>query len=81
MHLKLDQKPVKMELDTGVTVFVMSEQQWKSKPLRPYEGKPLRGYSGHEVHAIGQVTVDVEYGSQRKELPLLIVAEEQRPRC
>ena len=43
MHLKLDQKPVKMELDTGAAVSVMSEQQWKtlfteSKPLRPYEG-------------------------------------------
>ena len=27
----------------------------------------------------GQVTVDVEYGSQTKELSLLIVAGEQRP--
>ena len=84
VHLKLNQKPVKMELDTGAAVSVMSEQQWKtlfteSKPLRPYEGKPLWGYSGHEVQVIGQVTVDVEYGSQRKELSLLIVAGEQRP--
>ena len=33
----------------------------------------LRGASN------GQVTVDVEYGSQRKELSLFIVAGEQRP--
>ena len=31
------------------------------------------------MQVIGQVTVDVEYGSQRKELSLLIVAGEQRP--
>ena len=73
-----------MELDTGIAVSVMSKQQWKtlfteSKPLRPYEGKSLRGYLGHKVHIIGQFTVDVEYGSpQRKEIPLLIVAGEQR---
>ena len=68
-----------MELDTGAAVSVMSEQQWKtsfteSKPLRPYGGKPLWGYSGHEVQVIGQITV-----GQRKELPFLIVAGEQRP--
>ena len=72
-----------MGLDTGIAVSVMSKQQWKtlfteSKPLRLYEGKLLRGYLGHGVHVIGQITVDVEYGSQRKEIPLLIVAGEQR---
>ena len=36
------------------------------------------GYLGHEVHIIGQITVDVEYGNQRKEIPLLIVTGEQR---
>ena len=84
INLKLDQKPIKMELDTGAAVSVMSEQQWKatfaeSKPLNPYKGKPLHGYSGHEVQVIGQVEVDVEYGNQRKKLPLLIVAGQQRP--
>ena len=37
-------------------------------------GKLLWGYSGHKVQVIRQVTVDVEYGSQKKELLLLIVA-------
>ena len=44
-----------------------------------YREQTTMGYSENEVHIIGQVTVDVEYGSQRKELLLLIVAEEQRP--
>ena len=46
-----------MELDTGATVSVMSEQQWRtlfteSKPLRQYKGKRLRGYSGYEVQVM-----------------------------
>ena len=84
VHLKLDQIPIKMELDTGAAVSVMSEQQWKetfteTKPLEPYTGKPLHGYSGHEVQVVGQVMVNVEYGNQRRELPLLIVTGQQRP--
>ena len=40
--LKLDQKPMKMELDTGPDVSVIPEQQWKemfaeSKSLEPHE--------------------------------------------
>ena len=59
-HLKLNQKPVKMELDTGATISVMSEQQWKtlfteSKPLSQYEGKPLQGYSGYEVQVMDKL--------------------------
>ena len=70
VHLKLDQIPIKMELDTGAAVSVMSEQQWKeifteTKPLKPYTGKPLHGYSGDEVQVMGQVMgqvmVNVEY--------------------
>ena len=37
------------------------------------------GYSGHEVQVIGQITVDVENGSQKKGLSLFIVTGEQRP--
>ena len=47
MHLKLDHEPIKIELDTGAAISVMSEQQWKTlftedKPLRPYEGNHYR---------------------------------------
>ena len=42
VHLKVDCKPVQMELDTGTA---MPEQQWKAltngKPVKPYQGKPL----------------------------------------
>ena len=62
----------------------MSELQWKtlfieSTLLSVYEGKPLWGYSGHDVQVFGQITVDVEFGRQKKKLSLCIVAGEQRP--
>ena len=44
-----------------------------------YQGKPLQGYAGHEVQVIGQVEVDVEYGHQKKQLPLILVAGNERP--
>ena len=80
----LDKEPVRMELDTGAAVSVMLEQQWKSvfgktKTLESYEGRPLQGYSGHELQVVGQARVEVEYAQQKKQLPLLIVAGDQRP--
>ena len=79
VHLKLNNKPTKMELDTGAAVSVMSHQQWSrmfsdTRTLEVYQGKPLQGYAGHEVQVIGQVEVDVEYGHQKKQLPLILVA-------
>ena len=51
----------------------------KGKPLKPYKGKLLHEYLGHVVQVVGQVMVNAEYGNQRKELPLLIIAGQQRP--
>ena len=47
--------------------------------LEPYKGKPLQGYSGHEVQVMGQRVVEVEYGHQKRQLPLLIVGGNQKP--
>ena len=83
VHLKVNHKPVRMELDTGAAVSVMSDQQWKimtnGEPVKPYQGKPLRGYSGHEVKVVGQADVNVEYAGQQVQLPLLIVEGEHKP--
>ena len=84
IHLTINSAPVKMELDTGAAVSVMCDQQWKqvfgeTVALELYKGKPLQGYSGYEVQVIGQAKVEVEYGNQRYQLPLLVVAETQRP--
>ena len=41
VHLKINNKPLRMELDTGAAVSVMSHQQWKimtnSEPVCPYQ--------------------------------------------
>ena len=84
IHLTINSAPVKMELDTGAAVSVMCDQQWKrmfgeTVVLELYKEKPLQGYSGHEVQVIGQAKVEVEYGNQRYQLPLLVVAGTQRP--
>ena len=84
IHLTINGASVKMELDTGAAVSVMSDQQWKrmfgeTAALEPYKGKKLQGYSGHEVQVIGQAQVDVGYGHQKHQLPLLVVAGNQRP--
>ena len=83
VHLKINNKPLRMELDTGAAVSVMSHQQWKimtnSEPVCPYQDKPLRGYSGHEVEVVGQVDVNVEYQGHQVQLPLLIVEGEHKP--
>jgi len=52
LEVQISGKPVQMELDTGVAISVMSEQQWNSlfpeaETLPPYMGQPLRGYSEH----------------------------------
>ena len=73
-----------MEMDTGAAVSVMSHQQWSRmfgniRTLEVYQGKSLQGYAGHKVQVIGQVEVDVGYGHQKKQLPLILVAGNERP--
>ena len=66
LQVLINGKPVQMELDTGATVSVISEHEWKNlfsdtNKLKPYIGKPLRGYSGKQLDIAGQATVQVIY--------------------
>ena len=83
IHLTIKGVPVKMELDTGAAVSVISDQHWKmfgkTVVLEPYKRKQLQGYSEHEVKVVGQAQVDVGYGHQRHQPTLLLVAGNQRP--
>ena len=59
-----------MELDTGATVSVISETDWRrligdTVLLEPYTGPLLRGYSGHHLEVAGQATVEVTYEQQK----------------
>ena len=73
-----------MELDIKAAVSVMSYQEWKrmfgeTVAIELCKGKQLQGYSGHEAQVIGLTQVEVRYGHQKHQLPLLVVAENQIP--
>ena len=83
VYLRLNNKPVQMELDTGAAVSVISEHEWNrlfpSTLLSNYEGSPLRGYSGCTLQVKGQCMMKVEYKEQKLYLPLVVIAGHQRP--
>ena len=65
-----------MELDTGASVSIMSEEAWKKSfarvPLEKSQVK-LRTYTGETLDVIGQTQVEVTYQNQTANLPIQIV--------
>ena len=76
LNVKLAGKPVSMELDTGATVSLISEQAYESQLqecfLKCSEVK-LRTYSGEALPVIGELDVTVSYDHQEAKLPLVVV--------
>lgn len=71
VELQVDQKPLVMELDTGASVSLVSEQMWKKMFSRePLELSDIRlsTYSGKGLSVLGQKTVHVQYGTQEANL-------------
>eukprot|EP00731_Ephydatia_muelleri_P012858 Em0007g168a len=82
IEVELNGIPLKMELDTGASVSLVSKKTWREKLGSPLTKRKivLRAYSGHRLHVIGETTVDVNAGSQRhKSLPLVVVEGEEAP--
>ena len=76
-------KLVQMEIDTGATVSVISEE-WNqlfpgTNDLKSYRGKPFRGYSGCQLDIVGQAMVHVVYEQQRIDLPLIVIVGQKQP--
>ncbi|XP_021340098.1 uncharacterized protein K02A2.6-like [Mizuhopecten yessoensis] len=75
VHMELDGNCVKMELDTGAAVSIVSEELYKNcltnLPLQPTSVQ-LKTYSGDKVELLGKVDVPVRYGNQHVTLPLII---------
>ena len=65
-----------MEVDTGASLSLISHETyqrfWPSRPLEA-SSVNLRTYSGDQVGVLGGLNVDVSYGDQKAELPLLVV--------
>ena len=72
-------KPLKMEIDTGASVSVISEdtyqKTWKGKqaPTLQLAKIRLRSFTGEEVMAKGRIHVEVKHGTAQKKLPLIIM--------
>ena len=77
VHVKLNDKPLCMELDTGATVSFISDKTFRelfpSTTLQPTTTQ-LHSYLGETITAMGKVEVKVTYGTQTVTLPLIVVS-------
>ncbi len=71
-------KSIRMELDTGSAVSVMSqhefEKHFKTAKLKPSPVK-LKTYTGEPIIPLGVMPVTVKYNNQQSELDLYIVLQ------
>ena len=74
--IKVNGEEFSMELDTGVSFSIMSEEAWKKKlskiPLEESQMK-LRTYTGEALEIVGQAQVNVTYQDQAIKLPIQVV--------
>ncbi len=72
-------QPIRMELDTGSAVSVMSqhefEKHFRTAKLKPSPVK-LKTYTGEPIIPLGVMPVSVKYNDQQSELELYIVRTE-----
>ena len=77
--LRVEGKPLTMEVDTGAAFSVVSENTYNSTlgniPLRK-SNILLKTYTDERIPVAGQINVHVQYGEQRAALVLLVVAED-----
>lgn len=76
--VKINGQDLKMELDTGAAISVISESTFKSSGLQESvtvspTNITLRTYLGKELPLLGTIDVEVSYEEQTKLLPLVIV--------
>ena len=76
-ELLVDGKRLRMEIDTGAAVSIISESQQKA--LFPdttvqTSSITLKTYTGEQMPVVGQMPVSVQYGEQTADLVLIVVA-------
>lgn len=78
-EVQIDGTPLKMELDTGASVSLISaavfERTFPELHLKP-SPVLLRSYSGHLSSVMGEVQVDVKYKDRECVLPLFVMKED-----
>lgn len=77
VDVKIDGKPLKMELDTGAPCAIIAETTLKAlKPNWIFQPSDRRfsSYTGHRVDCIGRVWVDVTIGNVTRKEQLYVVS-------
>ena len=78
MHVKLNGQPLKMEVDTGVALSIVSEKVWmmvKGTEQLQTSRVVLRTYNWAKLTVLGEAKVLVEYGDQFHNLMIRVVKE------
>ena len=75
VSLTVNGEPIKMTVDTGAAVSIISEKVIKT--IKEVELKPtdavLTTYTAERIKVLGCADMDVQYGSQRKKLRVYVV--------
>ena len=70
--MEVNKQPIKMELDTGAIVSLVSEVTWTQELQKPaLEPGPfvLKGYPNNKLDILGMCQVHVTVGGVTKQLP------------
>ena len=76
VNLKLNGKPLQMEVDTGARFTIVPQEIWQDKWSDVVLGHcsvRLATYDGTRLSVVGQADVDVEYGEQHVRLSVIVV--------
>ena len=74
----MNSKLLKMEVDTGAAVSIISQKTWQEVfPLLPIEKSNvvLTTYSSERLKTLGRCTVNVSYRSQQKSFSYMSLRE------
>ncbi|PIK36370.1 hypothetical protein BSL78_26804 [Apostichopus japonicus] len=79
VDIKIDGQSVKMEVDTGASMSIVSEETFKANwPNKKWHKTDivLRTYTGATVEILGETEVTVEYQRQKCKLRLIVIRGE-----
>ncbi len=76
--VQIEEKNLTLEIDTGAAVSIISETTRHScfpkLKLKKYSDIILKTYTDQPLKVMGELQVNVSYGDQRAQLPLIVVA-------
>ena len=73
----IDGKKVRMQIDSGASVSLMSaklyKEIWAKSPAVYKSGAVLHTYTGEQIKVVGTIAVDAQYEGQKFTVPLIIM--------